>query len=217
MNSNQNKNINASNYMSDNITYSTIANINSFNATFTDEEPKYKTPRANEKLEPEFQTNSTSQNSQGSKKNSNSSKSKDTGNSDSINSLSPNSKKKKPFVERIGDWVCLKCRNLNFSFRVACNRCKLSKIESEMLFEQYMKNLILQLKFKEMLQNQVVYNNAYYQNLYNTQYSKFFPGSQIPPKFNIFSTNNSNIMSGSSNNGSNELNIIFENENSKEF
>ena len=25
---------------------------------------------------------------------------------------------------RQGDWVCLQCHNLNFSFRKKCNRCK---------------------------------------------------------------------------------------------
>lgn len=25
---------------------------------------------------------------------------------------------------REGDWVCLNCNNLNFSFRKKCNRCK---------------------------------------------------------------------------------------------
>lgn len=42
-------------------------------------------------------------------------------------------KKKKPFQEREGDWNCFKCKNLNFSFRVICNRCQLSKKESENL------------------------------------------------------------------------------------
>lgn len=36
-------------------------------------------------------------------------------------------KKKKPLVERKGDWQCPKCRNLNFAFRQSCNRCKLPK------------------------------------------------------------------------------------------
>lgn len=44
-----------------------------------------------------------------------------------------NGKKAKSFQEREGDWVCSVCRNLNFSFRKTCNRCKISKIES---FEQ---------------------------------------------------------------------------------
>ncbi len=55
---------------------------------------------------------------------------------------SSDSKKKKHFTERVGDWVCIKCKNLNFSFRVICNRCNLSKAESEILFESYMRNLI---------------------------------------------------------------------------
>jgi hypothetical protein len=38
---------------------------------------------------------------------------------------------KKPFLEREGDWVCHQCKNLNFSFRVNCNRCQLSKDENE--------------------------------------------------------------------------------------
>lgn len=25
---------------------------------------------------------------------------------------------------REGDWICLNCNNLNFSFRKKCNRCK---------------------------------------------------------------------------------------------
>lgn len=55
----------------------------------------------------------------------------------------PNSsqKKKKPFVERAGDWTCSKCKNLNFSFRVVCNRCQLCKKESEKLGEQVMKGI----------------------------------------------------------------------------
>ena len=36
-------------------------------------------------------------------------------------------KKPKFFVERSGDWICNSCKNLNFAFRVECNRCKLPK------------------------------------------------------------------------------------------
>jgi len=67
-----------------------------------------------------------------------------------------NKKKKKPFVERVGDWVCIKCKNLNFSFRVVCNRCQLTKAESDKLFEQYMKNLMNYVKINEIIQNQVM-------------------------------------------------------------
>jgi hypothetical protein len=41
--------------------------------------------------------------------------------------------KKKPFVERAGDWICYKCKNLNFSFRVVCNRCQMTKKDSDKL------------------------------------------------------------------------------------
>ena len=36
-------------------------------------------------------------------------------------------RKPKPFTEREGDWICNSCKNLNFAFRVECNRCKLPK------------------------------------------------------------------------------------------
>ena len=36
-------------------------------------------------------------------------------------------KSKKHFEVREGDWTCLKCYNLNFAFRVNCNRCGLPK------------------------------------------------------------------------------------------
>lgn len=28
-------------------------------------------------------------------------------------------------AQRKGDWVCLYCQNLNYSFRKKCNRCKI--------------------------------------------------------------------------------------------
>lgn len=51
-------------------------------------------------------------------------------------------KKGKVFKERAGDWVCFKCNNLNFSFRVICNRCKIDKSESEKLNRDYLKSVI---------------------------------------------------------------------------
>lgn len=39
-------------------------------------------------------------------------------------------KHKKKFAERPGDWYCKYCNYLNFSFRNACNRCRLSKFYS---------------------------------------------------------------------------------------
>lgn len=46
-------------------------------------------------------------------------------------------KRKKVFKERIGDWICFNCNNLNFSFRTLCNRCKISKNESDILSSEY--------------------------------------------------------------------------------
>ena len=46
-------------------------------------------------------------------------------NNKSINSNSKN--EKKPFDKRKGDWLCPDCHNLNFAFRVVCNRCQLPK------------------------------------------------------------------------------------------
>ena len=40
-------------------------------------------------------------------------------------------KRGRPFTEREGDWICSSCKNLNFAFRVICNRCHLSKNESQ--------------------------------------------------------------------------------------
>ena len=38
-----------------------------------------------------------------------------------------NKNEKKPFDKRKGDWLCPECLNLNFAFRVVCNRCQLPK------------------------------------------------------------------------------------------
>ena len=37
---------------------------------------------------------------------------------------------KKLLKERVGDWVCLNCNNLNFRFRENCNRCEKHKLEA---------------------------------------------------------------------------------------
>ena len=62
-----------------------------------------------------------------------------------INKVSVKGKKKnkKTFVERDGDWTCFYCKNLNFSFRKKCNRCKASKDSSEKEHDRYMENLLM--------------------------------------------------------------------------
>lgn len=51
-------------------------------------------------------------------------------------------KKKKEFVEREGDWPCYRCKNLNFAFRDKCNKCQLSKDESEKKFTEVGEELL---------------------------------------------------------------------------
>ena len=48
-----------------------------------------------------------------------------------IQAIKKNPKMKKPFEIRAGDWTCSDCGNLNFSFRVKCNRCGILKETSE--------------------------------------------------------------------------------------
>ena len=45
------------------------------------------------------------------------------------NPVNDNTKRKR-IKEREGDWICPKCSNLNFSFRIVCNRCSFPKNES---------------------------------------------------------------------------------------
>ena len=60
---------------------------------------------------------------------------------------------KKTFI-RAGDWICQRCNNHNFSFRVNCNMCHLSHELSEMMLSIYrtqrMKNYPEQAQFKNM-------------------------------------------------------------------
>ena len=49
--------------------------------------------------------------------------------------------KKKDLIERKGDWICYKCKNLNFSFRDFCNRCNLNKEISEQMYKNVEKKL----------------------------------------------------------------------------
>ncbi len=54
----------------------------------------------------------------------------------------PEEKKKKPLIERKGDWLCPKCRNLNFAFRLICNRCQLAKSEAENMIS-FQQNILI--------------------------------------------------------------------------
>ena len=37
-------------------------------------------------------------------------------------------------IDELQDWVCLKCNNLNYSFRTKCNRCKVqSRVDNQQI------------------------------------------------------------------------------------
>lgn len=63
--------------------------------------------------------------------------------------------KKKNFVEREGDWTCFYCKNLNFSFRKKCNRCKALKVNSEKEHDNYMDNVLMIINEKEKNRNEL--------------------------------------------------------------
>ena len=81
--------------------------------------------------------------------------------------LKKNIKTKKPFEIREGDWTCSNCNNLNFSFRVKCNRCDIAKEQSE-LNKNNKEN-------KEQKYNNQNKNKSYYSNVNMIQY-KYYPG-----------------------------------------
>ena len=43
--------------------------------------------------------------------------------------IGPDGKMKKVIIKREGDWLCPKCKNINFENRKKCNRCQLDKPE----------------------------------------------------------------------------------------
>ena len=68
-------------------------------------------------------------------------------------------KTKLPLEIRVGDWICLYCNNLNFSFRKKCNRCGLFRKSSTLLLKhQYFNN-----KYQNM-ENFNNNNDGYYIN-----------------------------------------------------
>jgi len=95
------------------------------------------------------------------------------------------SMKKKKLTERVGDWVCIKCKNLNFSFRIICNRCELPKTENDLLYEKYCNNMMNMNKIHELFNRQNLYNQNY-ANFINNQcmtqnsFKPMYYGQQIP-------------------------------------
>ena len=69
-------------------------------------------------------------------------------------------KTKLPLELRVGDWICMYCNNLNFSFRMKCNRCGLlRKSSSHILRHNYYNN-----KYQYMGNFDNNFNDGYYMN-----------------------------------------------------
>jgi hypothetical protein len=88
-------------------------------------------------------------------------------------------KKQKPFTERTGDWICKKCKNLNFAFRQECNRCKLPRKEVEIeekkeeKKEEEENNNISNDNNKADNNNETTKNNNYNGQQYNNRKNKY--------------------------------------------
>jgi hypothetical protein len=101
-----------------------------------------------------------------------------------VNNNNDTTKKKRQFAERQGDWVCMKCKNLNFSFRVICNRCQLPKSESEALYMEHMNNLKKLNKQNDMLQSQIFNQNPMQMSNIGFNTNLFSPNTVYNPNTN---------------------------------
>ena len=63
-------------------------------------------------------------------------------------------KTQKSFTGREGDWTCFNCKNLNFSFRKKCNRCKISKCLSDNQHEKYLQSILKIIETNQFIRNQ---------------------------------------------------------------
>jgi len=70
---------------------------------------------------------------------------------------------------RAGDWVCLICNNLNFSFRNECNRCQIQTKEQNQIQTLYLAE-------NSSLQNNDPQIRLPFQDLTNQKYSQIKPG-----------------------------------------
>ena len=82
-------------------------------------------------------------------------------------------KTKLPLEIRVGDWICLYCNNLNFSFRIKCNRCGLLRKSTTHLLKKKIYSNKYQCmgnynNFKDSFN--INFNNNYDLN-YNNNYS----------------------------------------------
>ena len=64
-----------------------------------------------------------------------------------------NKKTQRNFIEREGDWTCFNCKNLNFSFRKQCKRCKIPKCISDNQHENYLQSILTIIENNQMIRS----------------------------------------------------------------
>ena len=104
----------------------------------------------------------------------------------------------RPFTERTGDWTCRNCRNLNFSFRKECNRCKLPKKE------------VMEVRKNNVFKANNDYKNNNLENLpnlnvYNSSFNPYSNSYQNNNKCK-YKNYNQNIIINKNNNNKNYVN-----------
>jgi hypothetical protein len=84
-------------------------------------------------------------------------------------------KKNKPFTERTGDWICKKCKNLNFAFRNECNRCKVPKKDCAEIIKNKEENENIENKDNKINNSnkKAFKNKKFYNNQFNERENKY--------------------------------------------
>ena len=111
-------------------------------------------------------------------------------------------RKMRPFGERTGDWICKKCRNLNFAFRTECNRCKLPKKEA-MENQKNKENKIKIKKKNNISESDTVSNPNISQNINSFNFNNISNQNTINNRYknyHLYNYENKNFKNKDSNN-----------------
>ena len=72
-----------------------------------------------------------------------------------------------------GDWVCMNCKNLNYSFRTACNRCKIPKVNPYLNTQAFKREIAKMQNYSKysFSPSFVIFNNM--NNVYKNNVDKY--------------------------------------------
>jgi len=72
-----------------------------------------------------------------------------------------------------GDWVCMNCKNLNYSFRTACNRCKIPKVNPYLNTQAFKREITKMQNYSKYFFSPsfVIFNNM--NNVYKNNVDKY--------------------------------------------